>query len=269
MKLVFNTAAAIAIAGAANAQVACLLAGPQAPRNISSTTGLNSVTFPFAPSPTKMNLCDIHTHTNAEHKGPGFTISAGSGTHGGYKCNETADLTEAELETPHDAGRDSGHDGHGVKPGDTIEVHWVYTTCDVVPGPTLTSCLCETDASGANPRLRVESQVFLVVNDHDATDFARYLYDGNMVGNLHQPKSLPDTTGTPAAFLGSTTGPKYNSTDQCSSPKVTWSVRPQCEKVDVKSVNTFLSGDNVFKEDHSHDVRQLVVKPELLSPIGG
>ena len=42
-----------------------------------------------------MNLCNIHTHTNAEHKGPGFSMHAGSGEHGGYKCNQTSELTEA------------------------------------------------------------------------------------------------------------------------------------------------------------------------------
>lgn len=256
-------AASITFGTAASAQVACLLAGPQTPRDISSALGLNSVTFPTAPPASEMNLCDIHTHTNAEHKGPGFTVYAGDGDHGGYKCNNTEELTEAELAMPH------GDGGHGVKPGDTIEVHWVHTTCDVAPGPGLGSCLCETDASGANPQLRVESQVFLVVNDQAALNFADYLYEGNMVGDLHQAKALPSDTGSPVEFLGSTTGPSYNSSDKCSSPKVTWSVRPQCAKVDVSTVNEFLSGKSVFKEDHSHGVRQLVTKPELLAPIGG
>ncbi|MEM7458677.1 MAG: delta-class carbonic anhydrase, partial [Pseudomonadota bacterium] len=75
----------------------CLDMGPQTPRDISSVAGLNTVTFPTAPPSSAMNLCNIHTHTNAEHKGPGFSIFVDATDNGGYACNETADLTEAEL----------------------------------------------------------------------------------------------------------------------------------------------------------------------------
>ena len=43
----------------------CQGMGPQTPRDISSVTGLNLDNFPMAPSSTSMNLCNIHTHTNA------------------------------------------------------------------------------------------------------------------------------------------------------------------------------------------------------------
>ena len=49
--------------------------------------------------------------------------------------------------------------------------------------------------------------------------------------------------------------------------QVTWSVRPQCAKVDVSSLYKWAKDGNVFKEEHSHGVRQLVTAPELLSPI--
>lgn len=232
--------------------------GPQTPRDISQTEGSNSITFPQAPDAAAMNLCDIHTHTNAEHKGPGFSVFAGDGEHGGYQCNATEQLTEAEIADP---GEDTGF--KGVKPGDTIEVHWVFTTCDVVPGPTLGSCF--SDAC-ANPSLRVESQVFLVVNDDSASDFGAYAYDGNVVGTLHQPKSLPDGTGEPVVFAGSTTGPSYTEAI-CSPMQVTWSVRPECAKVSYSSVQQWGAKGNVFEEDHSHGVRQLVTSVDLLSPI--
>jgi hypothetical protein len=54
----------------------CLDAGPQTPRDISNGHGLNTVEFPMAPASTEMNLCNIHTHTQAEHRGPGFRGSA-------------------------------------------------------------------------------------------------------------------------------------------------------------------------------------------------
>ena len=232
--------------------------GPQAPRDIANHSGTNPRLFSLAPSASKMNLCNIHTHTNAEHKGPGFSVSMGIGEHGGFACNASSNLTQAELEEPsHGYGA-----FHGVKPGDTIEVHWVYTSCDTDPGEGLGSCLSETCA---NPNLRVETQVFLVVNDPKALDFGDFTY-GGVVGGLHQPQSLPDGTGTPIVFLGSTTGPSYTQA-QCSPMQVTWSVHPQCAKLDISSLNKWAENGNIFNETHSHGVRQLVTAPELLSPI--
>lgn len=243
----------------ASAEQICKGFGPQTPRDISSVTGSNTVSFPVAPAAAKMNLCNIHTHTNAEHKGPGFSVFAGASKHGGYKCNQTDSLTEAELKDPAN-GKGAFH---GIKPGDTIEVHWVHSSCDITPGEGLGSCL--SDAC-KNPKLRVEAQVFLVVNDPNALDFANFAYGGNKVGGLHQAKSLPSGTGTPVVFPGSTTGPKYTQST-CSPLKVTWSVRPNCAKIDVNSLYKWAEAGNVFKEDHSHGVRGLVTAQELLAPI--
>jgi hypothetical protein len=225
----------------------CTGYGPQTPRDISMIEGSNKRIFTLAPPSTEMNLCNIHTHTNAEHRGPGFSVSGGSGVHGGWMCNNHADLTEAELTDP--AGGKGAF--KGIVPGNTIEVHWVHTSCDVAPGPGLGSCL--SDAC-ANPELRVETQVFLVVNDpENALDFNDFAYAGNKVDGLHQPMSLP-------------TGPKY--TEQACSPlQVTWSVRPQCAKVDVSSLYKWVEDGNVFEEEESHGVRQLVTAQELLSRI--
>ncbi len=251
--------AAVTIAQPASAEKLCQGFGPQTPRDISSVAGTNQRVFTLAPAANRMNLCNIHTHTNAEHKGPGFSVFAGKGEHGGYKCNGTDNLTKAELEDP--AG---GHGAfHGIKPGDTIEVHWVHTSCDVAPGEGLGSCL--SDAC-ANPQLRVETQVFLVVNNPKALDFGKFAYGGNMVNGLHQAKSLPSGTGSPVVFAGSTTGPKYTQ-ETCSPLQVTWSVRPNCAKIDVNSLYKWAKDGNVFKESHSHGVRQLVTAPELLAPI--
>ncbi|WP_416898471.1 MAG: delta-class carbonic anhydrase [Minwuia sp.] len=252
-------AAVFAIAAPVAASETCVGFGPQTPRDIAAAAGSNTQVFPLAPAASSMNLCNIHTHTNAEHKGPGFSVFAGPGDHGGYKCNNSDTLTEAELKDPAD-----GHGAyHGVKPGDTIEVHWVHTSCAISPGPGLGSCL--SDAC-ANPTLRVETQVFLVVNDPDALDFGDFAYQGNVVKGRHQPKSLPTGTGEPVVFGGSTTGPKYTQ-KICSPLQVTWSVRPQCARLDIASLHRWAENGNVFKEDHSHGVRQLVTAPELLSPI--
>lgn len=236
----------------------CTGFGPQTPRDIANKDGDNGRIWTLAPSTAEMNLCNIHTHTNAEHKGPGFTVFAGEGEYGGYQCNETSELTAAELAMPA-GGEKMGH----VKPGDTIEVHWVHTSCDIQPGPGLGSCL--SDAC-ANPELRVEAQVFLVVNDENALDFNTFTYDGNMVNGYHQPKALPGETGTPVVFAGSTTGPSYTQA-KCSPLQVTWSVRPQCAKIDINSLYKWVEDGNVFEEKKSHGIRALVTAKELLSEI--
>ena len=234
----------------------CVDMGPQTPRDIASKTGVNPVNFPWAPASTEMNLCNIHTHTNAEHKGPGFSVFVDGSDYGGYACNGTDNLSEAEL-APYDGSYGK------VKSGDTIEVHWVHTTCNATPGEGLGSCVPE---GCENPSLRVETQVFLVVNDRSAANFMDYAYQGNQVNGLHQPKSIPSTTGKPVVFLGSTTGPSYTQS-VCSPFKVNWSVRPQCQKLDIASLDAWAKSGNVFKEKKSHGVRQLVTAPELLSPI--
>lgn len=238
---------------------ACEGYGPQTPRDIDRKAGENNRSFSLAPSYKKMNLCNIHLHNNAEHKAKDFSIYAGEGEHGhggGYQCVMSKSLTPAELKAP------EKNACKGIKPGDTIEVHWVHTSCDVKPGEGLGACL---SPSCSNPDLRVETQVFTVVNDPAALNFKSMTYDGNMVNGFHQAKSLPTNTGKPVEFMGSTTGPKYTE-QQCSPLQVTWSVRPKCAKVDINSLSEWCEA-NVFKENEAHGVRALVTNPKLLSPI--
>ena len=62
------------------------------------------------------------------------------------------------------------------------------------------------------------------------------------------------------------TGPAYTQS-KCSPMQVTWSVRPSCAKMDVNSLYQWAADGNIFKENHSHGVRQLVTAPELLAPM--
>lgn len=248
-----------AAASAAPSEI-CEGFGPQAPRDIRGHEGVNPVTFDPAPPAAEMNLCNIHTHTHAEHKGPGFHDVERHDPHGGYQCNAHDRLKRSELRDP--AHRHGAF--HGARTGDTLEVHWVYTTCDTAPGKGLDACVPE---GCQNPQLRVESQVFLLVNHNpDALDFADFAYEGPTADGLHQPRALPEGTGTPVVFLGSTTGPEYTS-KTCSPVHVTWSVRPDCAKLDIGSVHDWSKAGNVFGEHHSHGVRHLVTAPELLAPI--
>ena len=235
--------------------------GPQAPRDIDAVAGNNERLFNAAPVYTNMNLCNIHFHKNAEHKGGEFTKYAGNGDgHGyqsGYKYSGKLSVTELKS-----VGSDVCPSKHGgLTVGDTIEVHYVHSTAQVKPGPTLGSCLND---SIKNPQLRVETQVYVLVNDKKALDFGNLTKLGINNG-LHQAIHIPSNTGTPVQFAGSTTGPGYN--EKGSPFQVTWSVRPKVAKVNIETVGNWCKG-NVFNEDHAHGVRNLVVNPDLLSRIG-
>ena len=234
--------------------------GPQSPRDIDSSNGSNTIVFNSAPAYTQMNLCNIHFHKNAEHKGGEFTKFAGNGDgHGylsGYKY--AGKLSSAELDPVKNEICPSEHGS--LYPGDTIEVHYVHSTAQVNPGPTLGSCLNE---SINNPQLRVETQVYVLVNDKKAADFVELTKHAKQ-GGLHQALNIPANTGTPVQYAGSTTGPGYN--EKGSPFQVTWSVRPKVARVNIDSVGAWCKG-NIFKEDHAHGVRNLVINSDLLSKI--
>ncbi|MFK7962542.1 MAG: delta-class carbonic anhydrase [Burkholderiaceae bacterium] len=234
--------------------------GPQAPRDLSVIGGANTRLFSAAPPASSMNLCNIHFHESAEHKGGDFTKYAGNGdglgSGTGFQYSGT--LTAAELA---DVGVTIGAGKYGdLVPGDTIEVHYVHTSAQVTPGPTLGACLSE--AIG-NPQLRVETQVMVLVNDDNALDFAE-ISKVEQINGLFQAPNVPTDTGTPIVYAGSTTGPSYN--EKGSPFQVTWSVRPQVAKVSIQSVDAWLKS-NIFNEASAHGVRNLVTNPDLLSPI--
>lgn len=232
--------------------------GPQSPRDIDNLTGSNARAFEAAPEYTSMNLCNLHFHESAEHKGGEFTKYVGNGDGKGYQTGYaySGELSDAEL-APLDAPIAANEHG-SLEPGDTIEVHYVHSTAQVVPGPTLGACLSE---SIMNPQLRVETQVFVLVNDDSALDFVELTAIGEVNG-FQQALNIPSNTGTPIQYPGSTTGPGYN--EKGSPLQVSWSVRPKVAKVNIKTVGTWLEG-NVFDENHAHGVRNLVMNPALLS----
>lgn len=232
--------------------------GPQSPRDIDSIKGENKRNFGSAPAYTSMNLCNIHFHKNAEHKGGEFATYAGNGDGHGYNSGYiySGKLSAAEL-TP--LKEEVGSSEHGsLYPGDTIEVHYVHSTADVKLGATLGACL--NDSIG-NPQLRVETQVFVLVNDDSALDFTELTANGVKDG-YQQALNIPTNTGDAVQYIGSTTGPGYN--EKASPFQVSWSVRPKVAKVNIHSVGNWLEG-NIYDEDHAHGVRNLVINPMLLS----
>jgi len=235
--------------------------GPQAPRDLGSAAGANANAFQEAPAYTEMNLCNIHFHESAEHKGGEFTTYVGNGDGMGWGTGFAYDgtLTEAELAP---VSYPIGKGTHGtLAPGDTIEQHYVHTTAPITPGPTLGSCL--NGDVNMNPQLRVETVVFVIVNDDSAGDMIA-LNTVEQIGGVWQATNLPNDLGDPIMYSGSTTGPSYN--EKGSPLQVSWSVRPMVMKVSASSVAAWLEG-NEFDENHAHAVRNLVVNEALLSPM--
>lgn len=234
--------------------------GPQSPRDIDSHVGHNNRHFVEAPDSREMNLCNIHFHRNAEHKGGEFTRYAGDGDGHGYGSGYqySGGLTVAEVRPVTQKICPSAHGS--LVPGDTIEVHYVHSTAQVAPGKGLGSCL--NDAA-KNPQLRVEAQVFVLVNDSQAYDFRQLTQTGVLRGK-QQATGMLQTTGPAVRYAGSTTGPSYNV--EGSPFEVSWAVRPKVAKVNIATVGEWCKG-NAFEEDHAHGVRNLVVNPELLSHI--
>jgi hypothetical protein len=234
--------------------------GPQSPRDLGQFDGSNQRFFGVAPSFQRMNLCNIHFHESAEHKGGEFIRYAGDGDRRGYGTGfkYSGTLTEAELAP---IAISVGKTEHGdLVPGDTIEIHFVFSSAHVRPGATLGSCL---NKGINNPNLRVESVVAVLVNDPSAVSFAKLTEISNVNG-LYQASNIPSNLGDPITYAGSTTGPGFN--EKGSPFHVTWSVRPKVLKVDILSLDNWLR-DNIFGENHAHGVRNLIINPELLSPI--
>ena len=225
----------------------CIGAGPQAPRDIDKHAGSNAVIFSEAPAIADMHLCNVHFHRNAEHKAAAYSIYVEDGVNSGWACQEPA---AGRLEEKH-----AEYEGcKGIAPGDTIEVHWVYTTCDIESegvsplGSALSACLTTTCS---NPQLRVEAQVMVLQKN------------GELKFSSESPISHSDPIVT---YIGSTTGPTY-SNDHCSPYQVTWDVKTTCDTLDIDDFSKWCS-HNKYDDHHAHGVRELVTPEALLSPIG-
>lgn len=163
--------------------------GPQSPRDIGVLTGSNTRSFEAAPPFSQMNLCNIHFHESAEHKGGEFGTYVGNGD---GKGSATGFVYSGELSASELASYTSvvGSGDYGdLQPGDTIEVHFVHTSAQVEPGPTLGACLSEAIM---NPQLRVEAQVYVLVNDESALDFVE-LTRLEVDDGYHQAVNIPVT----------------------------------------------------------------------------
>lgn len=247
--------------------------GPQSPRDINQKSGENKTAFSVAKPWQSMHLCNAHFHKNAEHRAGTFSVAA-SPT--GHRCN-------AALPQPYRApvaGAPNGVCGGSVKPGDTIEMHFVFTSCnDAKPGPTLGACSTKTCA---NPSLRVEARVFVLVNSHgkhhipgvgDVADVGKF---GSLFGShKNLPHVVVPTAARAVQYQGSTTNTAFDNSSTCSPAHVTWQVSQACTPLDIRSLQEWCNGNNPFREKEGtelkpiegHGARALITNKKLLSEI--
>lgn len=223
----------------------CVGAGPQSPRDIDLPEGTNPVIFEMAPSIMDMNLCNIHFHRNAEHKSAAFSTYVENGNHSGWAC-EAPSAKRLEM-------HDAEYEGcQGIAEGDTIEVHWVHTTCDITTegvepmGGGLSACLT---TMCPNPQLKVVAQIFTLQKD----------------GKLKFSTSPVSPDAPSVLYTGSTTGTSY-SNEHCSEFQVTWDVKKTCDTLDIDDFSNWCA-HNEYNDHHAHGVRELVTDKKLLSKI--
>ncbi|MBI1384006.1 MAG: cadmium carbonic anhydrase [Rhizobiales bacterium] len=257
-------------------------AGPQSPRHIDAIfEGTNRSYFEPAPHSTELNLCNLHYHLSAEHRSFGFVNFARYGGTG-FECSSTNYMAEAQKQ----AYAGETYCGE-VTPGSTIEVHWVFTSCPEIGAPSGEGLpgACKPEHCD-DPVLRVESQVFLLVNhDPDENGFRPSVPPGlgevesfepyGSVVKTHyrgqiQPERLP--SGSAVTYLGSTTGPHYNNDSACSPAHVTWNVRTACRTIDIRTFHEWCRTSKFFRhlkdgKVEAHGVRPLVEDAALLAPM--
>lgn len=238
----------------------CSKVGPQAPRDLEKLEGNSRVNYSPALPSSEMNLCNIHFHANAEHKARGYSSLRGQKKHMGYICNESAKNKKIGIWNIDDDKKIKCDD---LQVWDTVEIHWVFSSCDVKPGPGLESCLSDTCV---NPQLRVQAGIFYLTNNEDAIDMISLDYNKQNLF-FHQPKALPIyPKANIVEYLGSTTGSKYDGEKNCSPFQVTWSVPKTCMAMNIESLKEWCKS-NIFNEDYAHGVRPIVDNLNFLDDI--
>jgi hypothetical protein len=202
--------------------------GPQSPRDLALAGGVNEIPVP-GDGTRPPRLCNVHFHRPAEHTG----IAA---------C--------PRVEEPPSVGVCGGHGEPPVRPGDEVEVHWVYTSCPPPPErrPGLDNCTCEA------PVLMVIGQEYVVAPD----------------GTAGADGALDEPAAGLARYGGSTTGPGFSGGKPgddrpCSPARVQWAMARQCRELAVAALGAWCAG-NEWGEDHAHGIRPVIGREDWLSP---
>jgi hypothetical protein len=236
-------------------------AGPQSPRSILDGSGNQAANLAKAPPFEALNLCNVHFHRGAEHRGHGFLDPADPAENRDFVCNEDPEIEATKERYRPTRGKEV--ECSELSPNDTIEIHWVFTSCPVNTERTsLNACLCD------GQQLRVESQVFLLSDKDTAVKMSELAEFGkNNTGSSPVPAPVQSILKNrdSVEYLGSTTGPHFTN-EVCSPFLVTWNVRKNCEKLSVKELKNWCE-DNEFKAEAAHGARGLVTDRTRLSII--
>ena len=164
----------------------------------------------MAPEASEMNLCNIHTHTNAEHKGPGFGVFVSAAADGGFACNETPNLTDAEL-----APASGAYQGRAAP---ATRSRCIGFTRPATP-PRAKGLAPASRRVAAIRSCAWRPRSFSPSTTRTPSTSPTMAYGGNVVEGRHQAKSLPSNTGDPVLFRGSTTGPLVRSAQLFPGPR--------------------------------------------------
>lgn len=204
--------------------------GPQSPRDIGRAGGTNELRVP-GDGTTPPRLCNVHFHQPEEHAGIGACPAAAS---------------EQAI------GVCAGDGTEPVRPGDEIEVHWVYTNCPepAERQPGLGNCVCD---GPPEMELMVFAQKYAI-----------------SAGDAGADQELREPDADLARYGGSTTGPSYSSgaaddPRPCSPARVQWAVARQCRALTLSALGAWCAS-NEWDEDHAHGVREVITRQDWLSP---
>ena len=228
--------------------VSCLVAEPQSPRDVSSDyfgqlkPRSDALEFEDVKRLVQVNT---HFHGPAEHRSEG-EYDGRRHDEEGFHC----DKLEASLSPMQRRPFEFRH-CKDVKVGSTYELHWVYSSGGVTIGEGLGGAFDRQ----ANPNIIVQSQVYVVVNDH------RY--------NAHDlVHGWNETLATnKVRYLGSTTGPSFNNVN-CSPNEVTWHVDQKCQLISAYSLDQLckeLAEEYGAEEDTRAEEPRKLVTPQLAS----
>lgn len=204
--------------------------GPQSPRDVNRAGGTNELTVP-GDGTRPPRLCNVHFHAPAEHAGIGACPAVAS---------------------ERGVGVCGGHGAEPVRPGDEIEVHWVYTNCpaQAEPQPGLANCVCD---GPPEMELMVFAQEYAIA-----------------AGGAGVDHELREPSADLARYGGSTTGPSYSGGGAddprpCSPARVQWAVARQCRALALSALGAWCAA-NEWGEGHGHDARELISREDWLSP---
>jgi hypothetical protein len=241
--------------GARAAFVACSDAGTQSPADVSEgalASGASILpTNAILRNVSLMTLANVHYHSPAEHRSQG-EFSTPNASESGFACDDASDATGTArvVATNGDDVSDARYAFsfcQDVAVGDTIELHWVYSTGAARTG--VSDGLSGAFATQNNPYVVVRAQVFKITNN-PSDDVADLLVSWNTT-----------LVSDAVRYVGSTTGDKYDNVDRCSPFLVIWHVDRECHRVSARSLDEMcrVMKDNGLSDDlKAHAARQLV-----------